>query len=789
MAGEAAKEGGYSIILTSIRGGANLTVAAAELSRTFSLDLRVATQIIRKAPIILFKEVLEQEVQAGKSHLVALSRFGMDFRVTTTPPVNLPKVNWPSKPDLHAIFSAPPPPPPAPVVATPQEITVQVLCPCCGSTLRMRIEPAALAASAPGTVREDAGAAGSAETPGPGIPAEPVPDVVALPIPAAGPQGSPVQAVEKAPPAEPPPSPAPVPVPLPALVVTEAEADRPWTAGPYAAVPVDGIQEDLEFSRLGGPSLAVAPLFSPSAPVALRPKSSPALKPAPKPSSSSALPAAPTPSKAKAVLAPPSAPEKPSAVAKPPAEPKEAPPEERLVEVEARDASGGIEEVEPDTEKVVPVEPEPEAAAPKEAPKKAPEDDLVPWTGPARTYKAKPESPPPAPLPDTTAAEEENLQPWTGPARSYKAKAGEAGKVEQPEKKEPPKPAAEGAAAKEALEPWTGSARTYKAKPGEAGKKEPKAPPPAAPEPKDEEEKLEPWTGPARSYKAKKEPEAAAEAPPKPAEAAPVPAPELEAAPDLSDEVTVADAELQPKAPSGADPDGAGDPQAERPTAKLSPGKPGSPSEAAKAIGETLDDIEDIPEINLAEPGEIGMGKALVADVEEKSRPGLEEGLEDVPEIQAAEKAEPSPGSAKAEPPRTTVKKIKLKRKSDTVATPAPAKAPEPAPEPAPAEPAEAPGAQDADEGGEGGEAEKEGGAGEGGSDYSVFLSKIVSADRRRKAVEILCEIKGISEKEAETLTTKMIIPVVKGVDKDQAESILEQFKKNKISGRITRKK
>jgi len=187
---------------------------------------------------------------------------------------------------------------------------------------------------------------------------------------------------------------------------------------------------------------------------------------------------------------------------------------------------------------------------------------------------------------------------------------------------------------------------------------------------------------------------------------------------------------------------------------------------------------EDIPEIDPAEAADLGMDQALVADAgENEDAEGFREGLEDLPEIKpmAEPKLEEVPAPAQPDGdarPKKKLKKLKKKKKK--------LKRPDGKSEAPGEEPAEAPkkkkkkiGAPTAGD----------------GSDYSVFLSKIVSSDRRRKAVELLTDIKGISGSEAEKLTNKMIIPVVKGVSKDEAEEILDRFKKSKISGRITRKK
>lgn len=79
-----------------------------------------------------------------------------------------------------------------------------------------------------------------------------------------------------------------------------------------------------------------------------------------------------------------------------------------------------------------------------------------------------------------------------------------------------------------------------------------------------------------------------------------------------------------------------------------------------------------------------------------------------------------------------------------------------------------------------------------GGDDdevYNVFLSKIVDRAKQDKAIEMISRIKGIPEDEARELTSRLVIPIAKNVGKKEAEGLLEQFKKQKIFGRMTKAK
>lgn len=73
--------------------------------------------------------------------------------------------------------------------------------------------------------------------------------------------------------------------------------------------------------------------------------------------------------------------------------------------------------------------------------------------------------------------------------------------------------------------------------------------------------------------------------------------------------------------------------------------------------------------------------------------------------------------------------------------------------------------------------------AGSGG--YSVFLAKIADEERRKKAAALIAEVGKIPPEEAEALSKKMIIPVLKGVSKDEAEAAKAQFGKIGILARV----
>jgi hypothetical protein len=74
---------------------------------------------------------------------------------------------------------------------------------------------------------------------------------------------------------------------------------------------------------------------------------------------------------------------------------------------------------------------------------------------------------------------------------------------------------------------------------------------------------------------------------------------------------------------------------------------------------------------------------------------------------------------------------------------------------------------------------------GGGGGGYSVFLAKIGDEARRTKAVDLIAELAKIGKEEAEGLSKKVIIPVLKGASKDEAESAKQKFAKIGILARV----
>lgn len=68
---------------------------------------------------------------------------------------------------------------------------------------------------------------------------------------------------------------------------------------------------------------------------------------------------------------------------------------------------------------------------------------------------------------------------------------------------------------------------------------------------------------------------------------------------------------------------------------------------------------------------------------------------------------------------------------------------------------------------------------------FSVFLAKIADEARRAKAVPLLAELAGLSNEEADALSKKVIIPVLKGATKEEAEAAKQRFAKIGILARV----
>jgi hypothetical protein len=71
------------------------------------------------------------------------------------------------------------------------------------------------------------------------------------------------------------------------------------------------------------------------------------------------------------------------------------------------------------------------------------------------------------------------------------------------------------------------------------------------------------------------------------------------------------------------------------------------------------------------------------------------------------------------------------------------------------------------------------------GAGHSVFLAKITDDNRRAKVVTLLEELAKLSHEEADALSKKVIIPVLRGVSKELAEAAKQRFAKIGILARV----
>lgn len=77
----------------------------------------------------------------------------------------------------------------------------------------------------------------------------------------------------------------------------------------------------------------------------------------------------------------------------------------------------------------------------------------------------------------------------------------------------------------------------------------------------------------------------------------------------------------------------------------------------------------------------------------------------------------------------------------------------------------------------------------EGTGNFTVFLSPPKGADKKQAAAEIIADLQGIDMNSALALAGKMIVPVVKGVTEEEAQTVRDRFKDAGLSCRITQKR
>jgi len=70
----------------------------------------------------------------------------------------------------------------------------------------------------------------------------------------------------------------------------------------------------------------------------------------------------------------------------------------------------------------------------------------------------------------------------------------------------------------------------------------------------------------------------------------------------------------------------------------------------------------------------------------------------------------------------------------------------------------------------------------------SLFLTSI-PPDKKIAAAELIAKMKGIPAKQAQVLATRLLVPILKDVDKVEATKCLEEFQKIGVKGKLTIKK
>lgn len=73
------------------------------------------------------------------------------------------------------------------------------------------------------------------------------------------------------------------------------------------------------------------------------------------------------------------------------------------------------------------------------------------------------------------------------------------------------------------------------------------------------------------------------------------------------------------------------------------------------------------------------------------------------------------------------------------------------------------------------------------GESYNVFVPEVKDAQKREEVVRLISEIRACSPDEARKLTRRIMIPVAKNVPREKAEKILSEFRRLKITGRMTK--
>ncbi|MDQ7779634.1 MAG: hypothetical protein RDV41_07980 [Planctomycetota bacterium] len=204
---------------------------------------------------------------------------------------------------------------------------------------------------------------------------------------------------------------------------------------------------------------------------------------------------------------------------------------------------------------------------------------------------------------------------------------------------------------------------------------------------------------------------------------------------------------------------------------------------------ELEEEIEPIEEI--AEVEEIQEVEEVVALEEPAEEPIAE--IEEVidltePDMEVVPLEEPEP----EEPPKPAPKKGKEPPKAAAKAPAAPAKPAAKAAAPPKAEPAEEPEEEQAPPAKTAPAKPPKkapADADSGDMQYSVFLNRIGAKEKQEQAAKVLAEVRGCSLAEAREQAKKVIVPVLRDVSKEEADTCLKRFTDMGLQGKTTKKK
>lgn len=185
-----------------------------------------------------------------------------------------------------------------------------------------------------------------------------------------------------------------------------------------------------------------------------------------------------------------------------------------------------------------------------------------------------------------------------------------------------------------------------------------------------------------------------------------------------------------------------------------------------------------------AAPDSPAVERAAIAEAEDVGAAAVPEPPVPPPQLEGVEGVQPLAGEGESLELPETMEQITLDAASAEVPSEEAPAAEAEAQEASPAE-----GAPAEETAGEEEPAAEEEASPEGVDLYNVFLSKITDSSKRDKAAELIAKIKKCPLNEAKDLTARLVIPLAKNVPKEKAEDILNQFKKLKIFGRMTKVK